>query len=279
VPSYRPLIREIACPPSPLDAFSAVRDRPGAALLQSAAGDPKLGRWSFLACDPFLTFRSKGPRIEIHRPGGVEVRQADPFAVLRDLLLDIHVERPPHAPPLIAGALGYFAYDLGRFVERIPEQTTDDVPVADCHLGFYGAILAVDHVENRAFISTIGAPETDPAAARKLAEQRASGLSDAIAQADPGPPAATPRRSMDTLPITSNFTHSDYIKAVARAKAYIAAGDIYQVNLSQRLSAPPAPTPLPVPSKAPVPAARPPRKTPASPPNSSPARKTAPRTS
>jgi para-aminobenzoate synthetase component 1 len=244
VPSYAPLIIPIPAPPSALAAFSALRRRPGAILLESATREPKLGRWSFLACDPFLTFRTKGTRIEVRRPDGVEVRDGDPFAALRDLLSDLRVERPPDAPPLLAGAIGYFAYDLGRFVERIPERTRDDVPVADCHLGFYGAVAALDHIENRAWVSAIGAPETDPRAARRLAEERAAQLADRLTSADHDPSPAPVSAAQAALPITSNFTHQSYLAAVRRAKEYIAAGDIYQVNLSQRLSAPLATTPF-----------------------------------
>jgi len=244
VPSYLPIVREIPSPPSALAAFSAIRGSPCSILLEGATREPKLGRWSFLACDPFLTFRSKAKRVEIHRPNATEVREEDPFAILRSLLADFRVERPPDAPPLIAGAMGYFAYDLGRFVEHIPEETTDDVPVADCHLGFYGAVAALDHASGRAFISAIGAPETDPRAAQRLAEKRAAELAELVASADPEPPAAPPRAATAGLAIHSNFTHEDYLRAVARAKEYIAAGDIYEVNLSQRLSAPLAAAPL-----------------------------------
>ncbi len=244
MPTYISAIREIPCPSSTLAAFSAIKDRSGAVLLEGATREPKLGRWSFLACEPFLTFRSKGRRIEIRRAAGIEVREGNPFALLRDLLSDIRIERPPEAPPLIAGAMGYFGYDLGRFVERIPEDTVDDVPVADCHLGFYGAVAAIDHVENRGFVCAIGAPQEDPAAAQKLAEKRAAELEERLLKSanDSAPPARPP--VVPALPITSNFTHEDYLKAVARAKDYIAAGDIYEVNLSQRLSAPLATTPF-----------------------------------
>jgi para-aminobenzoate synthetase component 1 len=242
--TYSPVIREIALPSSALAAFSTIRARPGAILLESATREPKLARWSFLASDPFLTFRSKGPRIELHRAAGVEAREGDPFAALGELLADLRVERPPDAPPLIAGALGYFGYDLGRFVERIPEDTADDLPVADCHLGFYGAVLTIDHIAGRAWVSAIGAPEEDPAAARKLAQARAVELEERLLKSpnDSAPPARPPL--IPRLPITSNFTKESYLAAVRRSKDYIAAGDIYEVNLSQRLSAPLATTPF-----------------------------------
>lgn len=257
---YTAMIREIPCPPSALAAFSRLRGRPGAILLEGATREPRLGRYSFLACDPFLTFRSKGARVEITTAGGIEVREGDPFAVLRDLLAMFHVEHFEGRPPLIAGAMGYFAYDLGRFVERVPEHTVDDVPVADCHLGFYGAVLTIDHVEKRAWISAIGAPEDDVRAAERLARERMEELTALVSGAGDGRncggrehvrptrPAGTGMRAPQygpsaSLSVVSNFTRKDYLEAVSRAKEYIAAGDIYQVNLSQRLSAPLATTP------------------------------------
>jgi len=244
VPTYRPLIREVPFPGSALSAFAAIADRPGSILLEGGTREPRLGRYSFLACDPLLTYRSKGPRIEIRAADRPQERTGDPFLTLRDLLADIRVERPEGAPPLIAGAIGYFAYDLGRFVERIPEDTVDDVPVADCHLGFYGAVAALDHIEKRAFVCAIGAPETDPTAADRLAERRAGELAGRLAAAGDVEPEVLPNTGTAELCVTSNFSREHYLASVARAKDYIAAGDIYQVNLSQRLSAPLATTPF-----------------------------------
>ena len=241
---YVPVIREIPHPASALAAFAAVRGRPGRVLLESGTREPKQGRWSFIACDPFLTLRSKGPRVEITTRDGVVVRQGNPFAVLRELMAEFRVERPQGAPPLLAGAIGYFSYDLGRFVERIPEETRDDVPVADCHLSFYGAVIAIDHTEGRTWVSAIGAPEADPRAARRLAEQRAAELSDLLSSPAPPEPQVRAAAPLDALPVVSTFTRDDYLAAIRRAKDYIAAGDIYEVNLSQRLSAPLATTPF-----------------------------------
>jgi para-aminobenzoate synthetase component 1 len=115
----------------------------------------------------------------------------------------------------------------------------------------------MDHIAGRAWVSAIGAPENDPKAARRVAEERAELLADALAtggqgqapfdQAQGGPAEQGDRRACEDMPalqIMSNFTHGDYLQAVRRAKDYIAAGDIYQVNLSQRMSAPLATTPM-----------------------------------
>jgi len=251
VAPYRAVIREVPYPLSALGAFRAIADRPGAVLLDSGTREPKLGRYSFLACDPFLTFSSKGRRVEISWGGRQEERDSDLFEALRDLTSGFAVERPPTAPPLITGAIGHFAYDLGRCVERIPEQAADDVPVADCHLGCYGAAATLDHVEQRAWVCATGAPERDPRAARALAERRGGELAERIAAAatqdgrGQSPSLCAPRRSgAPALRVASNFTRAEYLRAVARTKEYIAAGEIYQANLSQRLAAPLASRPL-----------------------------------
>jgi len=296
LPTYEPVLREMALPPSATAGFAAIASRPGAILLESGTREPRLGRWSFLACNPFLTLRSKGRSVEVWRQERREVLEGDPFSVLRELMSGIRVARKAGSPPLIAGAIGYFGYDLGRFVERIPDRTVDDVPVADCHVGFYGAVVAVDHIAGRAFVSAIGAPETDANAARRLAERRAGELAELVSDgrrgsatpalqrerpggappvggwpsywaggtllpynynengpaalrlsADGRPTTGQEGRSCPTgaeLPISSNFTHDQYIVALRQVKEYIAAGDIYQANLSQRLSAPLASTPF-----------------------------------
>ena len=246
MPTYIPVIREVPYPASTLDAYQAVAGRVGGALLESSAVDPRLGRYSFIACDPFLTFRSKGSWLELRWAGRRDVLEGDPFEVLARLLGDFRVTRTPEAPPLVAGAVGYLGYDLGRFVERIPEITADDVPVADCHLAFCGAVATIDHIAGRAWVTAIGAPETDAKAAARLAEMRVGELAEALA-ASSCRAASGGRRAEPAdceFAITSNFTREEYLRAVRQAKEYIAAGDIYQVNLSQRLSAPLATTPF-----------------------------------
>lgn len=243
MPRYTPVIYEVPLPASPTAAFSSIADARNPIFLEGGTREPKLGRWSFLACDPFLTYRTRGHRIEITDANETRIMEGDPFLVLRDILSDIYVTRPNNAPPLIGGAMGYFAYDLGRFVERIPENTVDDVPVADCHLGIYGAVVAIDHVSDRAWVCAIGAPETDPGSADHLAERRASELASRLAQSHPDPSFRPAPQATEVLPVNSNFTHAEYIDALKRVKEYIAAGDIYQANLSQRLTSPLATSP------------------------------------
>jgi para-aminobenzoate synthetase component 1 len=128
--------------------------------------------------------------------------------------------------------VGYFGYGLRTFVERVPARTADDTGLPDCWLGFYDAIAAIDHVRSRVHICSSGLPERD----RRRARRRFEWLAELIRAAQPSEAVETSPERAPEIPVSSNFSRDDYIATVQRAKEYIAAGDIYQVNLSQRLS-------------------------------------------
>ena len=227
--SAAPVIEEFPYPESAFAAFSSVRAEPGSFLLESALVDGRLGRYSFLGARPFLTITTKGRAIELRERGTTVRLEGNPFRVLRDLLSRYRLERPAGAPPLLAGAVGYFGYDLRHFVERVPAQAVDDVPIPDCHLGFYDTLLAVDHVERRAWVVA-----ADFDGSRDRAAERLRRFREVLGRPVEDPvltPVARPE-------LVSNFTRPGYLAAIRRAKEYIAAGDIYQVNLSQRFATP-----------------------------------------
>ena len=241
-PLLAPLVRRIA---HPGDAFALFRALAGqgreAVFLDSVLADPRLGRWSFLCVDPFLVFSSKGGRTVLDWRTRREVAEGNPFALLGDLMARFRVRRAAGAPPFLGGAAGYFAYDLCHFVERLPRTAVDDVPVPDCWLGFYDVVIGVNHLDGTAYVASTGLPASG-AEGRRRAESRLDEFLSRIAgasQAAPVADAASSRR-----PVASNFTRQAYLEAVARAKEYIAAGDIFQVNLSQRLQVPLAEPPL-----------------------------------
>ncbi len=134
--------------------------------------------------------------------------------------------------PLTCGAVGYFAYDLGRFIERLPDNTARDIAMPEMHFAFYDAVAGFDHQTREWYVSTADLGFAG-------ADERKRRLVSAIES------AATPRfRPVASTGLKSNFTHDEYLRAVQRAKNYIAAGDIFQVNLSQRFEAGTDATPL-----------------------------------
>jgi para-aminobenzoate synthetase component 1 len=189
-------------------------------LLESARRDERFGCRSFAGAEPFLTVTARGRRVEIERHGEVEVLADDPLAVLGRLLDEHRRPDDPSPTPLPAGAVGFLSYDLGRGLEKLPELATDDLGLPDLFFGFYDSIITWDHAPGRATVSATGPRE------------RADGLVRLALGADSGG-AGLPRPAS---PLRSTFTKREYLTAVARAKELITAGEIFQVNLSQRFA-------------------------------------------
>lgn len=217
--------------PDPASLLDCLPPGPGRILLESgAAGPAEVRRWSFAAAEPFLIFTAKGRHVTIHNPYKSSYLEGDPFAILQRLL-DRYRTSPPTdegAPPLTGGAIGYIGYDAGRHVERIPEKAADDIGLPDIWLGFYDALLALNHQTGQVWAVDTGL-------------HRAEGLGKLgrwvralKAPARTAPAAQAGARG----PAVSTFSRPAYEEAVRRALAYIAAGDIFQVNLSQRFTVP-----------------------------------------
>ena len=261
-----PLVEEIVPAPAPLDACACFAGLPFLTFLDSALVHDALGRYSFLAADPWTAVRAKGLLTQELRDGAWTRVKGDPLTLVRSLLA-------PHAdagvadlPPFQGGAAGYVGYDWGAALERVPRARYDDLTVPDVLLGLYDWVLAWDHRTGRAWAISSGAPAQGPAraerAARRLAfvtERLRAGRDAARGNgrraAEPPDPPTPPTRAVGRpcapsypLPgvpgVRSTFTPEGYGDAVRRVIEYIHAGDIFQANLSQRLEAPIDGTPL-----------------------------------
>ncbi len=224
------LAREIAWL-EPVAAFEAVRCLPWPVFLDSARVDPRLGRWSYVAGDPYLRLTSKDGRLTL----GERSFTGDPFAVLQRALAHYVLANDPALPvPFQTGVVGYLGYDLAHHLERLPHPAVDDLAFPDLAAGFYDAILAFDHHDRRAWILSSGWPEASPVASMHRRKARADQLATLVGRArepDPEPEAAS------EAGLASNFTAAGYEAAVQRVVDYILAGDIFQANLSQRFLA------------------------------------------
>jgi len=212
----------------PRAAFAPLSSYSHSFLLESASWSYGLGRYSLLGTFPFLAFRSKGSRAWIWREGE-EWREVpgNPLEVLKRLLVELREEDGPGGLPFRGGAVGYFGYDLRYLVEELPDWSLDDLEVPDCWLGFYDVVLLIDHAQGRSLLMSTGHPERGRLA-QVRARQRAQRLREAL-RGDSFPPGR-----VRTGRLRGNFSQEAYLKAVQKAKEYIAAGEIYQVNLSQR---------------------------------------------
>jgi para-aminobenzoate synthetase component 1 len=205
--------------------------------------DAESGRYSYISADPILTLTAKDGRvvaeIDSHSPLrnwssllSPIVRRAprlQPFDALELLLAEHESEAAPDLPPLQTGAFGYFGYDLCRQLEKLPSRAVDDIGMPDLSICLYPWLLAHDHVLGRTWIE-VTAPEEDLRAAESLLKRLR-----AIALAAPSQAEAV-YDQFRPVEVGSNFTRRQYLNAIARAKEYIDAGDIYEICLSQRLS-------------------------------------------
>ena len=232
---HRPLVKQLPLNLSPLRAFECLKDRPFCFFLDSGMDVHRLGRYSFMGCDPFMVLHSRGDRITIRTAAGQESITGDPFHVLSGLLSKYQLDSTDLPVPLAGGAVGYFSYDLCHFIERLPSKAVDDLQLPECHLGFYDTIVAFDLLEGRSYIISTGFPELDDTRRQRRAQSRLDELSNTLTRSSV---ADTKRHSeqssQDSISLRSNFTPEDYMKAVETTRQYIIAGDIFQVNLSQR---------------------------------------------
>ncbi|MBA7636932.1 Aminodeoxychorismate synthase component 1 [subsurface metagenome] len=231
-----PLVEEIQTPLTASQCFEVFREQPFSFFLDSGMDPDKLGRYSFMGSDPFLVLRSRGEQISLIREGVEEVRRGNPFDVLGELLEVYSVEGSPAPIPLVGGAVGYFSYDLCHFIERLPTTAIDDLHLPECYLAFYDAVVVFDHRERKVYLATTGFPELEEGKRKKRAEERLKEVKGRILRSPPVP-VAEMSPAGEGIVLKSNFSREEYLNAVATAREYICAGDIFQVNLSQRFEA------------------------------------------
>jgi len=243
----RPLIHEISCAPTPESLVEQLRGEAGVVLLRSSSLDPVQARYSFVAANPFLTFRSFGSRCEIsghpQSASGHQVQFGNPWHLLDALMARYELLDEIDSPFPLGGAFGYWGYDLKNFTEpKLPRRAVNDLELPDCHVGFYDSLVVFDHHLGKASVISTGL-NADGSRDEVHAHRRLEFWKKRVKASDEG------RDTRNEMPgeahaalgvsrIASNFSRADFIAAVERVQRYIRAGDIYQVNLSQRLTTP-----------------------------------------
>lgn len=233
--------------PDPANVFQRLCHLPGCVFLDSSLVHSSLGRYSFIAADPFETIC-------------VEVGTVDPLSALQQRLDAFPAARRQDLPPFQGGAIGIFGYELGNSFEHLPRAMHDEFQIPAIHVGLYDVVVSFDHLTKNAWIISHGWPEVEPTRRAARANQRLKMFHDRLtsqklprsrfesADKPGGEPMRidTPHHPVPGAPrLFSNFTKSGYLQAVEHAIEYIRAGDIFQANLSQRLlmqatSTPPA---------------------------------------
>ncbi len=218
---------------SPVDVFKRLSRLPHPVFFDSATSDTGHGRYSFVAVDPFqwITFPSDA---------------TDGLAALEQTCQKYRTPTRPDLPPFQGGAAGLLGYELARSLEKLPDDTPADFSLPALAVGLYDMVVAFDHKTDQAWIVSQGFPELEIDARRERAKQRIEQMQEWLAHS----PSTQPSLEFEeTIPavnpveqfevevegLTSNLSPEGYRKMIRRAVEYIRAGDVFQVNLAQRL--------------------------------------------
>jgi anthranilate synthase component 1 len=229
VPVYKEIVADLL---TPVSAFLKIAENSDYAfLLESVEGGEQVGRYSFLGKDPFLILRARGGRTLIERAGQVS-ESARPFvSMLRELMAEYHSPVVPGLPRFIGGAVGYLGYDAAAWFEPVTLQQTTDVEDEAGYM-LFDTVLAFDHVRRRILIISNAriSGGDDLESLYQFARARIEFVEREL-ERTLSRPITTERSPVE---ISSNVTRDRFEGMVRTAKEHIAAGDIYQVVLSQR---------------------------------------------
>ena len=233
-----PLVVPWHDPLPPAEAFRRLAALPHVIFFYLAMQHATLGRYSYITADPFDFIR-------------LPADGSDGLQLLAQRMAPFAISALPGLPPFQGGAAGLFSYDLGRSLERVPRPRFEEFTFPALAVGFYDFVLAYDHQLQKAWFISHGLPEKFPEPCADRAQQRLKQFQRVLAE----PPQQRSAAAVQTLtteqlapsfpvpgrePLRSNFSADSYLAAVGRAIEYIHAGDVFQVNLAQRLLHPAA---------------------------------------
>jgi para-aminobenzoate synthetase component 1 len=247
----RPLIQEIQTARTSESLIENLRGEPGIVLLRSNSFDSPQARYSFVAANPFLTFRSFGSRCEISFAGfeisnlKSEIQYGNSWHLLDALMSRFELLDEIDLPFPLGGAFGYWGYDLKNFTEpKLPRRAVNDLELPDCHVGFYDSLVVFNHRLGKVCIVSTGLNSDgsrSEARAKSQLDFWGSILEkkELLQRRSDAEQEISSRHLCDSVAsFTSNLSRAEFLAAVECAQHYIRAGDIYQVNLSHRLTAP-----------------------------------------
>ncbi|MDI6792748.1 MAG: anthranilate synthase component I family protein [bacterium] len=229
---------------TPASVFEGMAEEPYSFWLDSGKGNESLARYSFLGTNPWLVFKSKGDRIETSRPehASPSITRGNPVRELARILNQNKAPRLSGYPLFCGGAVGYLSYDLAHFFEELPRRSVDDLNLPETYFIFVNDIIGFDHLKEEFIILSNTRIGENPVEDYRQAKEKIADIKAGLEKtAELSPPYSgvtrLDRSSLSaSLSLESNFTRQGFEEIVKQAKSYIKAGDIFQVNLSQRLS-------------------------------------------
>jgi anthranilate synthase component 1 len=223
---------------TPISAFMALADgAEHAFLLESVVGGERLGRYSFLGIGDRAVVSGCGDEVVVDSGGVHGERASDPLRVVARELDAGSVARVPGLPLFVGGAVGYIGYETATTFEKVPRHDNDEMGVPDFCFMMADVVVAFDHARRVMQVIAPVRPGGAPEMAYEAALKRIDGY---LRRIDAGPRGAELGNVgvSAEVPLTAHTTREEFISQVEAAKEHIAAGDVFQIVLSQRFSAP-----------------------------------------
>ena len=231
----RTLIQEVETEHTPLSLASSLKDQTGLVVLQSALFHGPEVRFSYVAVDPFLSFEAQSSRCELTFNGRVSKHFCNPWILLEELMQKYELLEESDQPFPLGGVFGYWGYELNRsLTTKLASKAERDLELPDLSLGFYDSLCVFDHHLKKCIIVSTGM-QADGSRSVDRAHKGMQKWKEILGQ----PPLEMAMASRSILQgeeqLCSNLSRQSFVNRVTRAKEYISAGDIYQINLSHRL--------------------------------------------
>ncbi len=231
---------------TPQKAYESLRS-PWSFLLESTKGPENIARYSFIGADPFQTISVKNGLINYSDHGRGITSSQSPLKALKELLTRYRLQARTDLPPFIGGAVGLLSYDFVHYLERLPRTADDDLNIPDAHFMLVDMVIAIDHKIGKTFIICCPAFPEIVAGSRNHADMdwaqqydracsRIEAIYTKISSHEPVE-KSVPGKKGQSIHIQHEMGKKKYMDIVKKTKEYIRAGDIFQANLSQRVSA------------------------------------------
>ena len=235
IPVYTKLLADVE---TPITAFMKIaKDEEYSFLLESVAGEDKFSRYTFLGADPYMKIKSQNGKIYTEKSGKVEEKEIesgkDPLDYLKEIMDSYNPVNVEGLPPFFGGAVGYFAYDIVRYFEELPNENPDVLDVPDMYYIFTDTIVVFDRFKQELLIicNVMKDEVEDLEVAYREAVSKIEKFYNKLKEKLEDPYIKIVDKEYK---IESNFTESEFSESVVKAKEYIKSGDIFQVVLSQR---------------------------------------------
>lgn len=233
IPVYRELNADLE---TPVSVYLKLHGQGESFLLESVEGGEQLARYSFIGVNPTRILTISGDKYTIRKDAKTDaelLEGRDPLELLRQFVARYQAVRVAGLPRFAGGAVGYLSYDMVRHMERLPATASDDLGLADAQFLLADTLVAFDHVKHRTLVIANAHVNGNP----RAAFDDAVGRIEALVERLNGPiPVSSQRSAAKGAHLESNMTPERYADMVRSGKEHIAAGDVFQVVLSQRLA-------------------------------------------